>query len=185
MLKVFNTLVIVIVIVILLPGYGFSKETISMSDDTSVNNCIDYNLARKNQNIFESSSNLLYASEYLECSLLDKNFKKIDKLYYESDLKIVFKKFTLRSVPSSLGPRIDRSDTLYSLGGTLDLGNAKITLTDQDDNFVLSLKGKIGDKYLVWIVDEVLSGTYRSYYPALLTIDGDKVTASPLYESGY
>jgi hypothetical protein len=183
MFKVFNF--ILASLATLFSGYVFSKTPISMSDNTTVNNCADYNIVRKSQNIFESSSNFLYASEYLECSLLIKGFSEIKSEEVASVLSSIFKNFKIVSIPSSKAQKLSDKDTFSSVGGALLIEKKQITLSDKEHNFLLSLKGKIDDKYLVWIVDEILVGTYRSYYPALLTIDGDKVTASPFYESGY
>ena len=155
---------------------------ISMADGRTVNNCADYNLARNDVVLDESNVNMLVSAEYLVCAYefstgnLEGQNKIIEKFYAEFDVS---------KLPLSITQSIAPNATFESLNWHLDKEEQKIVYSNNDINIVISLERKTTSGYLIFIIDEVLTGTYRSYYPAELIDDDNTLKVRPVYKSGW
>lgn len=173
-----------------------AKTPVELSNGTKVDNCTDYNVQRKALRIKEHVNNILFSSEYLECSL-NKPLLPVDNP--KATLALIAKKLKARQLPLSIGPSVDRKATLHTAGlvvsttsNSLIFDKENKSNKDSNRNLVIILKGKLStNQYLVWVVDEILNATYRAYYPAIITItagaadDDDTVTAAPYYAGGF
>lgn len=162
----------------------YSKSSIELQNGLSVDNCSDYNEARKDSKIKEGSRNFSIASEYLDCSILP----GLEPIVEANEiLRLINSALRIRSIPTSLGMSVGRKDTFKVLDPNLNFDTHALEIVSEERNFKIFLKGRLQDKVLIWIVDEIPKGTYRSYYPALLIISVDEgtVLASPFYESGF
>lgn len=161
-----------------------AKTIIEFENGQKVKNCADYNRLRATIFIKETVNNMMVQSEYLDCSLpsLTESIENTSTI-----LDHIAKNMLIRSIPTSLGPSAERSDTLAKAGFKASLTQPTIKYTKNDHNVVITLKGKISeDTYLIWVIDEILNSTYRSYYPAKIRIDSSgKITPLPYYNSGY
>lgn len=155
---------------------------INMADGQTVNNCTDYNLARNYVSLDESNDNMIVSAEYLVCAYdfsidsLVRQDEIIDKLYAEFDVS---------KLPLSISQSVTAKATFKSLNWKLDKQGLKIEYSNNNVNIVISLERKTKNGYLIFIVDEILSGTYRSYFPAELIVTNDTIKVRPIYKSGW
>ncbi len=165
-------------------GGCYSNTPIELQNGASVDNCSDYNEARKQSKIKEQSRNVSISSEYLSCSLLPEVEPIVEA---ESILKLINRKLKVRSIPTSLGMSVGRKDTFEAAGAVLNADKQALEIVSDERNFKIFLKGRLNGKLLVWVVDELSQGAYRSYYPALLSVseDEESVLVSSFYESGF
>lgn len=163
---------------------GESKKynDINMADGRTVNNCTDYNLARNDVSLDESNDNMIVSAEYLACAYdfsidsLVRQDEIIDKLYAEFDVS---------KLPLSISQSVTAKATFKSLNWKLDKHGLKIEYSNNDVNIVISLERKTKNGYLIFIADEILSGTYKSYFPAELIVTNDTIKVRPIYKSGW
>ena len=162
-------------------GQANAKHAIEFVSGAQATTCKQYNLLKDKEDIKEGNRNMMIASEYLECSLpsslkLVKNPKNI--------MSFIGKNLRIRDIPTSLGASVDDTTVIFDKL-KFDGKNAFI-LNDKYYYINLILKGKISvHSYLFWVVDEVLEGTYRVYYPFIVKIEGKTVIAKPYYNSGF
>lgn len=178
---------ILILLAILMQGYSLdtnAKSIIEFEDGQKADNCADYNRLRENLLVKESVNNMIVQSEYLDCSLPSLT-ESIDDASIVLDS--IAKNMLVRSIPTSLGPSVKRGDTLAMAGFKVSLTRLAVEYTKGDHNVGIVLKGKVSDDtYLIWVVDEILESSYRSYYPAKIEIDDEgNVESIPYYKSGY
>lgn len=178
---------ILILLAIAIQGCSFgsiAKTAIEFEDGQKVENCTDYNRLRETLFVEESVNNMVIQSEYLDCSLASLA-GNIDNVSFILDS--IAKNMLIRSIPTSLGPSTEDSDTLAMTGFKVSLAQQAVEYVEDDHNLVITLKGRISDDtYLIWVTDEILKSTYRAYYPAKIRIDNNgDVTPSPYYKSGY
>lgn len=161
-----------------------AKTSIELENGGIVDNCTTYNKLRESFTIKESTVNSLISSEYLECSI-KKGLANTENS--ASVLDAIKVSLRVRKLPLSIAQSVNRKDTFNDAGFNVDLKSNSLNYEMNNSNIVISLKGSLTEsEYLIWIVDEVLDTTYRSYYPAIIKISKDgMVTASPYYNSGF
>lgn len=99
-----------------------------------------------------------------------------DKLYAEFDVS---------KLPLSISQSVTAKATFKSLNWKVDKKGLKIEYSNDDMNIVISLERKTKNGYLIFITDEILNGTYRSYFPAELIVDNNTISVRPIYKSGW
>lgn len=166
-----------------LANTSFAKTQISFPNDTFATSCAEYVLLRKNTEVLEHVNNKIIESEYLDCSL-SKNLKLVSNS--SLILKTMLNQVGTRSIPSSLGPSVSRTETFEDTGFRLNEDVTAIKLERPNRNFVISLKGELSkNTYLIWVVDEILDANYRSYYAAIFEVTGQSGKIKPYYASGF
>ncbi len=163
---------------------GESKKysDINMADGRSVNNCTDYNSARDEVSLDESNDNMIVSAEYLVCAYdfsigsLAQQDEIFDKLYADFDVS---------KLPLSISQSVTAKATFKSLNWKVDKKGLKIEYSNDDINIVISLERKTKNGYLIFITDEILNGTYRSYFPAELIVANNTISVRPIYKSGW
>ena len=174
-------LFLILVIFIIPIANADEKSEITFVSGETANECVSYNSQRANEDIRDTINNMIIASEYLECSLSD-SLKVVGNP--EEIISQIYENVRIRSLPTSLGPSVPRN-SLLSEKFELVLPN-KIVFETKSHNVNISIKGVLsGNRYLIWVVDEILDATYRSYYPAILLIEGEQINVLPFYESGF
>lgn len=157
------------------------KNEIRFESGIKVSTCDKYNSLRETQRIAETTSNIMIASEYLECSLVP-SLKPVQKS--KDIILAVGKLLRIRSIPTSLGPRVDRKSVLGDK--FIYDGNDSLVYSESEHNVTISLKGEVEPgSYLFWVVDEILDASYRAYYPVIIDLYDDEVKAKPFYHSGF
>ena len=161
-----------------------AKTPIELENGEVVDNCTSYNKLRESFTIKESTVNSQISSEYLECSIKK---ELVDTENSASVLDAIKGNLRVRKLPLSIAQSVNRKDTFNDAGFNVDLKLNSLNYEMNNSNIVISLKGRLTEsEYLIWIVDEVLDATYRSYYPAIIKIAKDgMVTASPYYNSDF
>lgn len=161
--------------------FASPKSSVILESGEVVNNCNEYNKYRQYSRVKETINNQIAAGEYLECSLISTLETRSG---YNIILKEMLSNIRVRQLPLSVGPRAGRKDklnTLFSLSG-----EDSLLFEENDHHIRLRIKGLMSkDVYLVWVSDEILNATYRSYYPALMHVAGNKFKVSPYYQSGF
>ncbi len=153
-----------------------------MLDGRVTNNCEKYNSLRNEVGLLSTNRNRSVAGEYLECSYLlakeDINNKRefLDKIY---------KNVNVSQLPLSLSNKVDKNSSFNNLGWKVSYKDGSIYYEQDDINIVIFLEKVIEDGYLIFVIDEVLKGTYRAYFPANLIVKGTIFLVEPLYKSGY
>ncbi len=182
MLKTINTALNALAIFFISISICYAQNEIKMDNGQKANNCNIYNKLRESHKVREGVNNDLISSEYLDCSITPdlKQVKNSPEI-----LQAMYHKLRVRKLPTSFSQSVSRKDTFFDAGFTITPDS--IAYQKEDRNFSITLKGKITDnKYLIWVVDEILNGTYRSYYPAIAEIsDNDNINITPYYQSGY
>lgn len=161
-----------------------AKTPIELENGEIVDNCTSYNKLRESFTIKESTVNSQTSSEYLECSIKKELANTENPASVLDAIKVSLR---VRKLPLSIAQSVNRKDTFNDAGFNVDLKSNSLNYEMNNSNIVISLKGRLTEsEYLIWVVDEVLDATYRSYYPAIIKISKDgMVTASPYYNSGF
>ncbi|MGX5175336.1 hypothetical protein ACUR5C_15055 [Aliikangiella sp. IMCC44653] len=158
-----------------------TKNEIAFESGAKVRTCEKYNSLRASQRISETTSNMIIAAEYLECSLMS-DLKQVDRP--TEVIAPIGKELRIRSIPTSLGPQVDRMAVL-SDKFVFD-GHDSFKFSEGNHNIVLTLKGQIkSGEYLFWVFDEILDATYRAFFPLIIEVDGNNIKARPFYLSGF
>lgn len=160
---------------------ALAKPAITMQSGKVAEDCSSYNELRYSERPREDIKNKLVASEYLECSLASnptpvKNSVEVLQQFNQQ--------LRIRQFPLSLGPRVSRRDLLKLKFTYAD--NSSLIYVDGNHHVSIALKGEIAERrYLVWVTDEILDATYRSYYPAVVVRNGTDFKVEPYYASGF
>lgn len=155
---------------------------IKMEDGRTADNCQDYVSLRQQVGLFESTRNKSISSEYLECAYLislgdvENKFEALEDIYNEMDVS---------KIPLSIAQSVEKKSTFRSLNWSIDQNKSRIYFENEDVNIVIFLEKKMNDGYLIFVIDEALKGTYRSYFPAKLTVTDNGFEIYPIYKSGY
>ena len=158
-----------------------TKNEIVFESGAKVSTCDEYNSLRASQRIAETTSNMIIASEYLECSLVP-DLKQVDRTI--DVITAIGKDLQIRTIPTSLGPQVDRKAVLNDKF-VFD-GHDSFLFSEGNHNIVITLKGQIKPgEYLFWVVDEILDTTYRAYYPLIIEVDGNEIKAKPFFLGGF
>ncbi|WP_462169720.1 hypothetical protein [Pseudoalteromonas xiamenensis] len=115
-----------------------TKNEIVFESGAIVSTCDEYNNLRASQRIAETTSNMIIASEYLECSQMP-DLKRVD-----SPIDIITpisKGLRIRSIPTSLGPQVDRK-AVFNDKFVFD-GQDSLRFSKDEHSIVLTLKDKL------------------------------------------
>ncbi len=158
-----------------------SRPKLEFSNGGTVFNCEQY--FHKEGDIAENSANYSARSHYLICDAL-----RVAKAWppkssarkFDGDLSLC-SKVNLTSFKHSLRPRVDTENaTLTQLFGVEAVdGVNTCTFQGEGRNFVLNAVLRVKEeeepqKLWVWVTDEILDATYRSYAPVWFTFDETK-----------
>lgn len=158
-----------------------AKTEISFQSGHTASDCASYNHQRKSERLADTVYNRMIASEYLECSL-SPSLRHLPS--YTLLLIQVNEQVRVRQFPLSLAQMVDRNDKLKAL--FMVQGNDSLAYEKENHNVKIGVKGMLTDqKYLLWVVDEILDANYRAYYPAVLSVDNGKFEIEPYYASGF
>ena len=170
-----------IVLVLSFCACAGAKTEISFQSGRTATDCTSYNQIRKSEPLVETVNNMILASDYLECSLSP------NLLHFPSYKSLLFQineQVRIRQFPLSIGQMVGRNDKLKVL--FMVDGKDSLTYEKENHNVKIVVKGMLSDqKYLIWVVDEILDATYRAYYPAILTVDNELFEIEPYYASGF
>lgn len=155
-----------------------SRPQIEFSNSSTASNCEQY--FRHEGGVAETAANYAARSHYLVCDALmlaetwppKSGGKPLDR-----DLSLC-SSLNLTSFKHSLRPRIETENaTLTQLFGAEAVdGVNTCTFQGEDRNFVLNAvllvnEPKKPKKMWVWVIDEILDATYRSYEPVWFVFD--------------
>ena len=158
-----------------------AKTEINFQSGRTASDCASYNQLRKSEHLAETVNNMIVASEYLDCSLSP---NLIHLPSYKPLLVQINDQVRIRQFPLSLGQMVERNDKLKVL--FMVKGNDTLSYEKETHNVQIAVKGMLtNQKYLLWVVDEILDATYRAYYPAVLSVDNGLFEIEPYYASGF
>ena len=152
-------------------------------------NCEEFNTLKQNYRVEETVNNQNLTVHYLPCSL--DGDAKMNSGSFKVDVEVLENIMTglkVRQLPTSLSQTVTPEDTFKDAGFEIDTESNSLTLTgDPNRNFRLILKGQQNaNAYTLWVFDEILDASYKSYYPVNVTLNDDgSIDTSPVYESGY
>lgn len=160
-----------------------TRSAISLENDQSVSNCIEYNLARATHRIKETVFDSLIASEYLSCSLLNTTALEPTNI---AVIQQQLLQLRVRQLPWSIAQLFGRNTRLNEAGFMLQ--NDVLVWYQEQHTVQVQLKAKHADiqqRYLIWVLDEINDASYRAYYPAWVSIFPERIDVTPVYASGF
>ncbi len=158
-----------------------SRPQIKFSNGSTASNCEQY--FRHEGGVAETAANYAARSNYLVCDALklaEKWPPKSDGKLLDQDLSLC-SSLNLASFKHSLRPRIETENaTLTQLFGAEAVdGVNTCTVQGEERNFVLNAVLLVKEpekpkKMWVWVIDEILDATYRSYEAVWFVFDESK-----------
>ncbi len=158
-----------------------SRPQLEFANGSSASNCEEY--FQQQGKVNETAANHSARSHYLICDALklaDTWPPKLEDKPIEEDLSLC-STFSLSSLEHSLRPRVEADGaTLTQLFGEEAIqGLNTCSFQGEGRNFVLNavllVQEKEGPKRMwVWVIDEILDATYRSYEAVWFVFDESK-----------
>ena len=158
-----------------------SRPQIEFSDGNIASNCKEY--SRQKSDAAETAANYSARSHYLICdalTLADTWPPKLQDQPIKEDLSLC-SSLSLAGFRHSLGPRIETENaTLTQLFGEEAVGDSNTCAFEGEGrNFVLKAVFLLNEpekpkRMWVWVIDEILDATYRSYQPVWFVFDESK-----------
>ncbi|WP_394673501.1 hypothetical protein [Limnobacter sp.] len=155
-----------------------SRPQVEFANGVTASNCIEY--FRQKGEVTETAANYAGRSHYLICDALklaDTWPPKLEDKPIEEDLSLC-STLSLSSFEHSLRPRIEADGaTLTQLFGEEAIeGLNACSFQGEGRNFVLNAVLLVQEKerpkrMWVWVIDEILDATYRSYVPVWFVFD--------------
>ena len=162
---------------------------IAFTNGDTAQNCEGFNKLRSEYKIAEDVNNYITMANYLHCTLDDEALNAAKPYQVEASvLDTISNKLSVRQLPTSLSQTVAAKDSFADAGFEVNTeSNSLVLRNDPDRIFTVELKDQLSDhSYLIWISDQIKSGTYKSFYAAKVILNEDgTVVAQPFYDSGF
>lgn len=161
------------------------RTPLVLNNNKTVSNCVEYRAGRASYGVLEAVNNRMVANEYLPCSLTKTNPLGKDESF---EIAQQLLRLRVRQLPLSVA-QLYASQTLLREANFHQIENKLLWSQDQQNIEILVKARDAGSqiRYLIWVSDLIRDGNYHSHYPAWVEISAEteRITVSPVYESGY
>lgn len=162
---------------------------IAFANGDTAQNCEDFNKLRSESKIAEDVNNHIIMANYLHCTLDDEALNAAKPYQVEASvLDTIANNLSVRQLPTSLSQTVAASDSFADAGFDINPDTSALVLSNDPDRiFTVELKDQLSDNsYLIWVSDQIKSGTYKAFYAAKVILNEDgTVVAQPFYDSGF
>lgn len=160
---------------------------IEMANGDKATTCATYNSLRATQRVSEKTWNQIYRSEYLDCA---NDVFGGGPMLPGNNVSAIANALRVRQFASGLAQQIDSpTDTFAKMGATYNAADHSLNYVDDAHELRIFFERQKtvenGTEYLVHYVETIHKGSYRAYYPAIVTDTGSGVTVRPFYASGF
>lgn len=166
------------------PDFIEKLRPVVLENGLQVDNCKDYEQMRAGFRVQESVANQFAAAEYLVCTL---SLDLVEDDQPEKTMRAIYHGLSLRELPTSLSPSVERGVTLSNAGFQLWLEKSMLTFDDEQTAMQIQYKGKLKNgNHLVWVSDKSKEGNYAAFFPAIIVMQDTRVVgAAAVYASGF